>query len=184
MTRKAEKSKKLSRREFLKNAGLAAGGVALGSLGLINACSGTKTETVTSAAAITKTVTTTVTNTVTSTGPASTSTSITTATIPATVTSSAGVIKVMNPLGYPPLVQQKPMAARPTSLDGKKVYLVDVTFDDGDLFLKEMQAWFARNMPQVTPEFRVKKGVYSANDSRLWQEIRDAGGVMVMAIGH
>ena len=184
MTRKQDISRKLSRREFLKNAGLAAGGAALGGLSLINACSGTKTETVTSAATITKTVTSTITNMVTGTVISSPSTQTPTSTVPATVIPAQGAVKVMNPLGYPPLVQQKSMAARPASLDGKRIYLVDVTFDDGDLFLKEMQGWFARNMPQVTPDFRVKKGVYSANDSRLWQEIQEAGGVMIMAIGH
>jgi hypothetical protein len=101
-----------------------------------------------------------------------------------TVTVQPGVIKVMNPLGYPPLVEQKPMATRTASLDGKKVYLVDVTFDDGDIFLHQMKDWFIRNMPQVAPEFRVKKGLYSSNDSKLWQEIKDTGGVMIMAIGH
>jgi hypothetical protein len=184
MSRKAEKNKKLSRREFLKNAGLATGGAALGGLGLINACSGTKTETFTSAATLTRTVTTTVANAVTSTVTSSPSTGTTTVTTPATITPPQGVIKVMNPLGYPPLVQQKPMAARPTSLDGKKIYLVDVTFDDGDMFLKEMQAWFARKMPQVNLDYRVKTGVYSNGDLKLWQEIKDAGGVVIMAIGH
>jgi aerobic carbon-monoxide dehydrogenase small subunit len=44
----------MSRREFLRNAGFVVGGATVGSMALMNACSGTKTETVT------KTVTTTV----------------------------------------------------------------------------------------------------------------------------
>ena len=165
MTRRPNKdSRQLSRREFLRDAGMAVGGATLGSISLLGACAVDKTGTVT--------------HTITS--------SVTSApqTVTATVSPQAGKITVMNPLGYPPLVEQKPMAERPASLDGKKVYLVDVTFDDGDIFLKEMQGWFTRNMPQVTPEFRTKKGLYSSNDPGLWQEIKGSGGVMVMAIGH
>ena len=171
MTRRTNKdSRRLSRREFLRDAGLAVGGATLGSISLLSACHRTINP------MITPDFTATATRTVTTTSPPNT--------VTATVVPQTGKITLMNPLGYPPLVEQKPMAERPASLSGKKVYLVDVTFDDGDIFLKEMQAWFTRNMPQVTPEFRTKKGLYSSNDPGLWQEIKGSGGVMVMAIGH
>src|SRR2546425_5783843 len=32
------------------------------------------------------------------------------------------------------------------SLDGKTLYLVDCRFDDSDVFLTQMQAWFAEHM--------------------------------------
>jgi len=50
----------ISRREFLKDAGLVVGGATVGSLALANACGGTTTTTVTAAGGGTKTVTTTV----------------------------------------------------------------------------------------------------------------------------
>lgn len=52
--KKTEKSKAISRRDFLKDSGLVVGATAIGSLGLINACSNeevTKTVTVTTTAA-------------------------------------------------------------------------------------------------------------------------------------
>jgi len=91
---------------------------------------------------------------------------------------------VMNPTGNPPPIERKAMAPRPASLDGKTIYLVDVTFNGGDLFLQEMQKWLTANMPEVKAVYRVKKGAYSTDDPELWKEIRDSGGVMVMAIGH
>ena len=94
------------------------------------------------------------------------------------------LISVLNPTGYPPAIERKAMAERPRSLDGRTIYLVDLTFDNGDVFLKEMQKWFARNMPGVKTVFRAKKGAYYSDDPHLWDEIKAANGMMIMAIGH
>ena len=91
---------------------------------------------------------------------------------------------VLNPTGYPPAIERKAMAPRPRSLNGKTIYLVDLTFDNGDVFLKEMQKWFARNMPGVKTVFRAKKGAYYTNDPDLWKEIKAKNAMMIMAIGH
>jgi hypothetical protein len=91
---------------------------------------------------------------------------------------------VLNPIGIAPAIERKPMAPRPESLDGKTVYLVDVTFNGGDLFLQEMQKWMAVNMPETKTVFRIKKGVYAADDPELWREIQAVNGLMIMAIGH
>jgi hypothetical protein len=91
---------------------------------------------------------------------------------------------VLNPIGIAPAIERKPMAPRPETLDGKTVYLVDVTFNGGDLFLQEMQKWMAANMPEVKTVFRIKKGVYAADDPELWREIQAVNGLMIMAIGH
>jgi hypothetical protein len=91
---------------------------------------------------------------------------------------------VLNPTGNPPPIERRAMAPRPASLAGKKIYLVDVTFNGGDLFLNEMKKWFEANMPDVTPIYRAKRGVYAADDPELWREIQAAGGLMIMAIGH
>ena len=91
---------------------------------------------------------------------------------------------VLNPTGYPPTIKRQPMATRSKSLAGRPIYLVDVHFDNGDVFLKEMQKWFTRNMPQVKTIFREKKGAYYTNAPKLWAEIKAKHGLMIMAIGH
>jgi len=106
-----------------------------------------------------------------------------------TLTPAAGsqtehLISVLNPTGFPPAIVRKPMAKRPDSLNGRPVYLVDLTFDNGDVFLKEMQKWFAAEMPGVKTIFRAKKGAYYTDDPDLWSEIKAANGMMIMAIGH
>ena len=91
---------------------------------------------------------------------------------------------VLNPTGIAPPIERKAMAPRPATLAGKKIFLVDVTFNGGDLLLQEMQKWFAAEMPEVETEFRIKKGYYAADDPALWEEIRAVDGLMIMAIGH
>ncbi len=92
--------------------------------------------------------------------------------------------RVLNPTGNPPPIERRSMAPRPASLKGKTVYLVDVTFDGGDKFLQQMQAWMAVHMPDVKTVFRVKKGAYVTDDPDLWKEIKSVDGMMIMAIGH
>ena len=94
------------------------------------------------------------------------------------------LITVMNPTGNAPAIELKPMAPRPQSLDGKTIYLVDVTFNGGDKFLQQMQQWMAVNTPKIKTIFRVKKGAYAADDPDLWKEIKSVDGLMIMAIGH
>jgi hypothetical protein len=91
---------------------------------------------------------------------------------------------VLNPTGNPPPIERRAMAPRPASLSGKTIYLVDETFDGGDKFLQQMQAWMGVHWPDVKAEFRAKKGAYAADDPDLWKEIKSVNGLMIMAIGH
>lgn len=100
------------------------------------------------------------------------------------VVSGKEKITVLNPMGYPPTITQLGMAPRLDSLEGKTVYLVDVRFDDGDILLQQMQAWFAEHMPQVKTVFVRKSGVYMEDDLELFQEIKEKGDAMIMAVGH
>jgi hypothetical protein len=103
---------------------------------------------------------------------------------PAGAQSREPLITVMNPTGNAPAIERRAMAARPASLDGKTVYLVDVTFNGGDKFLMQMQEWMAVHTPNIKTIFRVKKGAYAADDPDLWKEIQSVNGLMIIAIGH
>ncbi len=93
-------------------------------------------------------------------------------------------VTVLNPQGKPPSIPFVPMARRIDTFEGRTVYFVDVRFMNGDVLLKEMQRAFSERYPGVKTEFRQKRGGYTEDDPRLWAEIREQGGVMVMAIGH
>jgi hypothetical protein len=93
-------------------------------------------------------------------------------------------IVVHNPMGYPPKVTGKPLAPRLDTLDGKTLYLVDCRFDDSDIFLKQMQAWFAQNMPSVKTVFKPISSVYTRDDPATWEEIKTNGDAAVVGVGH
>ena len=91
---------------------------------------------------------------------------------------------VLNPVGYPPKVTPKPMAPRLDTLDGKTVYLVDPRFDDSDLFLKQVRAWFAEQMPSVKTKLVQMSSVYTKDDPKTWEEIKANGDAAIIGVGH
>ena len=97
---------------------------------------------------------------------------------------SAGKIRVHNPMGYPPQINQVSMAPRPSTLAGKTVYLVDCRFDDGDIFLQQMQQWFREHMPEVNTVFTRKSGVYTEDDPALFTEIQQRAAGVIFGVGH
>ena len=94
------------------------------------------------------------------------------------------VITVLNPEGFPPKVTRKELAPRLATLEGKTVYLVDCRFDDSDVFLGQMQAWFAEHMPSVTTVFKPISSVYLVNDPATWEEIKARGHAAIIGVGH
>ena len=90
-------------------------------------------------------------------------------------------ITVLQPMGYPPQVTHKPLAPRLETLDGKTVYLVDCRFDDADVFLKQMQAWFAEHMPGVKTVLKPISSVYTQDDPATWGRSRP--GAMLPLLG-
>ncbi len=93
-------------------------------------------------------------------------------------------ISVLNPVGFPPRITVKPLAPRLSSLQGKTLYLVDCRFDDSDVRLKQMQAWFADHMPSVKTVVKPISSVYLKDDPATWEEIRANGHAAVVGVGH
>ena len=93
-------------------------------------------------------------------------------------------LTVLNPMGYPPTIAAKPLAPRLDTLNGRTVYLVDCRFDDSDVFLKQMQAWFAEHMPSVRSVFKPISSVYLVDDPTTWEEIKARGHAAIVGVGH
>ncbi len=93
-------------------------------------------------------------------------------------------ITVYNPAGFPPKITKKELAPRLDTLAGKTVYLVDCRFDDSDVFLGQMQAWFAEHMPAVKTIVKPISSVYLKDDPTTWEEIRARGHAAILGAAH
>jgi len=93
-------------------------------------------------------------------------------------------LSVLSPLGNPPPIKVMGMAPRSSALDGKTIYIVDDGFVGGDVLLKEMAAWFNKNMPNVNVLYRRKAGAFEQEDPALWAEIKAKGDAVIMGMGH
>ena len=91
---------------------------------------------------------------------------------------------VHNPMGYPPEVAGKALAPRLDTLNGRTVYIVDCRFDDSDILLKSVQAWFAEHMPAVKTVYKPINSVYTRDDPTTWQEIKEKGDAAIIGVGH
>jgi hypothetical protein len=97
---------------------------------------------------------------------------------------SGDKITVLNPMGYPPRITRKTAAPRLESLNGKTIYLVDCRFDDSIELLKQVQAWFAAHMPEVTTRIVSLSATYQHDDPKTWEEIKANGDAAIVGVGH
>ena len=93
-------------------------------------------------------------------------------------------ITVLSPRGNPPPTPLVPMAPRPSGLDGKTVYFVDIKYEGGASLLRAVMNWFTENIPGAHLVFREKAGSYNQEDSKLLAEIKDKADAVVVAVGH
>ncbi len=98
---------------------------------------------------------------------------------------AAQKITVLSPMGKPPALKIMPLAPRLSTLDGKTIYLVNDGYLSTDILLGEMQAWFKANMPKVNTVYRLKGGGgFTAEDPKLWAEIKEKADGVIMGMGH
>lgn len=75
------------------------------------------------------------------------------------------------------------MAERLDTLEGKTVYLVNVTFPGSREFLEELREWFLKNRPGIKAVLRDKKLGWATDEPELWQEIKKNGDAVVFGVG-
>lgn len=76
------------------------------------------------------------------------------------------------------------LAPRLDTLEGKIVYLVDTGFGGSFKFMRELENWFACNMPSVkTVRTRKPGGPFADDNASLWEEIKERGDAAVLGVG-
>jgi hypothetical protein len=93
-------------------------------------------------------------------------------------------LSVLNPVGFAPRVTRKELAPRLPTLEGKTIYLVDCRFDDSDIFLEQMRAWFAEHLPGVNAVVKRISSVYLNDDPTTWKEIQAKAHAAILGVGH
>ena len=74
--------------------------------------------------------------------------------------------------------------SRLDSLNGKRLFMVDWSYVDSDVFLTQVQGWFAEHMPQVQTELVRLSSVYTRDDPETWERIRANGDAALVGVGH
>ncbi len=91
-------------------------------------------------------------------------------------------LTVHDPRGYPPTVTGKRLAPRVESMDGKTVYLVDCLFDNSDVFMDELQGWFAEHLPTVdTPIIKPRESW--VDDPGMREKVAAEGDGAILGVG-
>ena len=91
-------------------------------------------------------------------------------------------LSVHDPRGYPPRVIGKRLAARPQSLVGKTLYLVDCLFDNSEAFMGQLKRWFAEHLPSVDTRM-VKPRESWVDDPDMRARVAADGDAAILGVG-
>lgn len=91
-------------------------------------------------------------------------------------------LSVLNPLGFPPKVTAKRLAPGLGSLAGRLVFLVDVGFENSDVFMAQLRGWLAEHEPDVRTEI-VRWRDQHRPDPDLCKRIRAEGDAAILGVG-
>jgi hypothetical protein len=94
----------------------------------------------------------------------------------------SGNITVHDPRGFPPQVTGKRLAPRLESLDGKVVFLVDCLFDNSEVFMDELQKWFAQHLATVRIR-NIKPRESWVDDPQMRETIEQEGDAAILGVG-
>ena len=89
---------------------------------------------------------------------------------------------VHDPRGFAPKVTGKQLAPRLAALEGKTVYLVDCLFDNSDVFMQQLQLWFAERMPTVRIR-NIKPRESWVDDPEMRTAVVREGDAAILGVG-
>ncbi len=92
------------------------------------------------------------------------------------------LLTVHDPRGFAPKVTGKRLAARPQTLDGETLYLVDCLFDNSEVFMNQLQDWFATHLPGVHTK-TIKPRESWVDDPEMRATIVADGDAAILGVG-
>lgn len=94
----------------------------------------------------------------------------------------AAELTVLNPEGFPPKVTARGMAPSLDEVNGKRLFLVDVGFENSDAFVAELQAVLAERAPGVRTTVVRWRDEYRP-DPELSERLQREADAAVLAVG-
>jgi hypothetical protein len=91
-------------------------------------------------------------------------------------------LTVHDPRGFPPKVTGKRLAPRLLGLDDKVVFLVDCLFDNSDVFMQQLQQWFAQHLPTVRIR-SIKPRESWVDDPEMRETVVREGDAAILGVG-
>jgi len=91
-------------------------------------------------------------------------------------------LTVLDPRGYPPKVTGRGLAPQLGTLEGKSLFLVDIGWENCDVFMHQMESWFAENRPDVDTRIVRWRDQHSP-DPELSDQIRTEGDAAILGVG-
>lgn len=89
---------------------------------------------------------------------------------------------VHDPRGFPPKVTGKRLAPRLETLDGRVVFLIDCLFDNSDVFMDQLQRWFAEHLPTVRIR-NIKPRESWVDDPEMRMAVVKEGDAAILGVG-
>ena len=93
-------------------------------------------------------------------------------------------VAALNPRGIPPAIKLVPMAPRPSTLDGKTIYIVNVNFPLTGAFYDAATKILNERYPKTKWILKKKAGTTFDDDPTLWAEIKEKGHGAIIGPGH
>jgi hypothetical protein len=91
-------------------------------------------------------------------------------------------LTVLDPRGYPPKVDARGMAPALETLQGKRLFLVDVGFENSDNFIAQLHGWFEEHEPAIGTEMVRMKDQHQP-DPELYGRIAAEGDAAIIGVG-
>ena len=91
-------------------------------------------------------------------------------------------VTVLNPLGFPPKVTGRGLAQSLDGLDGKTLFLIDVGWENCDVFMRQVQEWLGEHRPATRTEI-VRWKDQHAPDPELCERVKAEGDAAVLGVG-
>jgi hypothetical protein len=95
---------------------------------------------------------------------------------------STSKFAVLDPTGYAPTVTGQGLAQGLGTLDGRRIFLVDVGFENSDEVMRQIQGWMAEHQPQTQTEV-VRWRDQHLPDPELSARIRAEGDGAILGVG-